>query len=128
MALIESPALVASPVVSTMKSGLLDAADFRRRAGELDRQVEEVLGSRLASRIEEALRRLDERMAREEMLRQARQRRWLDVALGVIAAIGVSGIGQIIQTGYDVRSYGALATSRRLSSGCPSWSGCWSVG
>jgi hypothetical protein len=114
VALIESPALVASPVVSAMKSGLLDAADFRRRAAELDRQVEEVLGSRLASRIEEALRRLDDRMIREEMLRQARQRRWLDVALGVIAAIGVSGIGQIIQTGYDVRSYGALAITAAI--------------
>jgi len=114
VALIESPALVASPVVSAMKSGLLDAADFRGRAAELDRQVEEVLGSRLASRIEEALRRLDDRMIREEMLRQARQRRWLDVALGVIAAIGVSGIGQIIQTGYDVRSYGALAITAAI--------------
>jgi hypothetical protein len=114
VALIESPALVASPVVSAMKSGLLDAADFRRRAADLDRQVEEVLGSRLASRIEEALRRLDDRMIREEMLRQARQRRWLDVALGVIAAIGVSGIGQIIQTGYDVRSYGALTITAAI--------------
>jgi hypothetical protein len=57
---------------------------------------------------------LDDRMIREEMLRQARQRRWLDVALGVIAAIGVSGIGQIIQTGYDVRSYGALAITAAI--------------
>jgi hypothetical protein len=114
VALIESPALVASPVVSAMKAGLLEAADFRSRAAELDRQVEEVLGSRLALRIEEALRRLDDRMVREELARQARQRRWLDVALGVIAAIGVSGIGQIIQAGYDVHANGALVITAAI--------------
>jgi hypothetical protein len=108
VALIESPALVASPVVSAMKAGLLDAADFRGRAADLDRQVEEVLGRRLSSRIDEALRRLDERVAREETARQIRQQRWLTVAGGVIAAIGVSGVGQIIQAGYDVRAVGAL--------------------
>jgi hypothetical protein len=114
VALIESPALVASPVVSAMKAGLLDAADFRGRAADLDRQVEEVLGSRLASRIDEALRRLDERVAREDTVRQVRQRRWLDITGGAIAAIGISGIGQIIQSGYDVRASGALYISAAI--------------
>lgn len=108
VALIESPALVASPVVSTMKAGLLEAAGFRQRAEELDRQVEQVLGNRLVDRIEETVRRLAQRMVTEEEERQRRQRARMDTALAVIAAVGISGLGQIIQAGYDVRDFGAL--------------------
>jgi hypothetical protein len=108
MALIESPVLVASPVVSAVKSGLLDAADFRGRAAELDRQVDGVLGSRLTARIEDALHRLNLQLTAEADARRIRQRRWVDIAGGAIAAIGISGIGQIIQAGYDVRASGAL--------------------
>lgn len=108
VALIESPGLVASPVVSAMKSALLESAGFRARARELDRQVEQVLGNRLDARIEESVRSLAQRLAHEEELLERRQRARLDTALAVIAAVGISGLGQIIQAGYDVRTLGAL--------------------
>jgi hypothetical protein len=101
VALIESPGLVASPVVSVMKAGLLQAAGFRERANELDQQVEQVLGNRLVDRIDETVRGLEEG-------RERRQRARMDTALAVVAAVGISGLGQIIQAGYDVRSLGAV--------------------
>ena len=108
VALIESPALVASPVVSAMKARLLLAAGFRERAEELDRQVDQVLGQRLVNRIAATARGLEQRLAREEEVRERRARRRMDTALAVIAAVGVSGLGQIIQSGYDVKHLGAL--------------------
>jgi hypothetical protein len=108
VALIDSPGLVASPVVSAMKAGLLEAAGFRQRAEDLDRRVEQVLGNRLVDRIEETVRGLALRLAREEEERQHRQRARMDTALAVVAAVGISGLGQIIQAGFDVREFGAV--------------------
>jgi hypothetical protein len=108
VAMIDSPGLVASPVVSAMKSGLLAAAGFRRRAEDLDRRVEHVLGNRLVDRIEETARALAQRVAREEEERERRQRARMDTALAVVAAVGISGLAQIIQAGFDVRDVGAV--------------------
>ncbi|HET8661421.1 MAG TPA: hypothetical protein VFM55_20790 [Micromonosporaceae bacterium] len=108
VALIESPGLVASPVVASTVTGLLDAAGYRQRTDDLYRRMDAVLDERLGRRIDALVRRLAEREAEAAAAAERRQRARLDTALAVIAAVGVSGIAQIIQSGFSLREIGSL--------------------
>jgi hypothetical protein len=108
--LIRSPSLVASPVAASMLALLLDWSDFGRRIRDLEVTVDEVLDERLALSIEKLARQRLEQESAEEARVQQRQRAKLDALLAVIAAIGVSGLGQILQGGYDLKGRGSLAT------------------
>ncbi|WP_225849436.1 hypothetical protein [Streptomyces sp. HPF1205] len=107
--LIRSPSLVASPVAASMLALLLDWSDFGRRIRELEVTVDEVLDERLALSIDKLTRQRLKQESAEEARVQQRQRAKLDTLLAVIAAIGVSGIGQILQGGYDLGERGSLA-------------------
>lgn len=108
--LIRSPSLVASPVAASMLALLLDWSDFGRRIRDLEVTVEEVLDERLALSIDKLARQRLEQENTAEARDQQRQRAKLDTLLAVIAAIGLSGLGQILQGGYDLGGRGALAT------------------
>jgi hypothetical protein len=106
--LIRSPSLVSSPVAASMMCLLLEWSDFGQRVAELEATVEQVLDERLAMSIEKlAHQRLEQERA-EEARTQRRQRAKLDTILAVIAAIGVSGLGQIVQGGYGIEGVHAL--------------------
>ncbi|WP_460806731.1 hypothetical protein [Micromonospora zhanjiangensis] len=108
--LIRSPALVASPLVARALSATLAASGFGQREAELTRNIDAVLDDRLEQRLELLVRRRREREAQAEQVRERRQRVWLDTMLAVIAAVGISGLGQILQAGYDLRATAALTT------------------
>ncbi|MEJ3749175.1 hypothetical protein WEI85_38670 [Actinomycetes bacterium KLBMP 9797] len=107
--LIRSPALVASPLVARTLRAMLAASGFAEREAELTRNVDAVLDDRLGQRLEVLVRRRREREAQLVQARDRRQRARLDTMLAVIAAVGVSGLGQILQAGYDLRSRDAVA-------------------
>jgi hypothetical protein len=107
--LIRSPALVASPLVARTLNAMVTASGFAEREAELARNIDAVLDDRLGRRLDSLLRRRREREAQVQLARERRQRVRLDTMLAVIAAVGVSGLGQILQAGYDLRSTAALA-------------------
>jgi hypothetical protein len=106
--LIRSPALVASPLVARALQATLDASGFGQREAELSRNIDAVLDDRLGQRLDMLVRRRREREAQETQARERRQRVWLDTVLAIIAAVSISGLGQILQAGYDLRAVGAL--------------------
>jgi hypothetical protein len=106
--LIRSPALVASPLVARTLVALLDAAGLDRREAELIRNIDAVLDERLGHWLETLVRRRQEREAEAARARERQQRIWLDTMLAVLAAVGLSGLGQIYQAGYDVRRINAV--------------------
>lgn len=106
--LIRSPALVASPLVARILRAMLAASGFAEREAELARNIDAVLDDRLGRRLETLLRQRREREAQLQQTRERRQRLRLDTMLAVIAAVGVSGLGQILQAGYDLRATAAL--------------------
>ncbi|WP_157756748.1 hypothetical protein [Plantactinospora sp. KBS50] len=108
--LIRSPALVASPLVALELRAMLAASGFEQREAELARNIESVLDDRLGQRLETLVRRRREREAELVREHERRQRVRLDTMLAIIAAVGVSGLGQILQAGYDLRATAALAT------------------
>lgn len=108
VALIESPSLLSSPVAAAILASALRAAGYPQRRAELAQRTEEVLDARLGLRIEALARRRLAREAREAARQERRRRARLDTMLAVIAAIGISGLGQIIQAGYDLRVAGAV--------------------
>jgi hypothetical protein len=108
--LIRSPSLVASPVAASMLAILLEWSDFGRRIRDLEVTVEEVLDERLGLSIEKLARQRVEQEIAEEARVQQRQRAKLDTLLAVIAAIGLSGLGQILQGGFDLGEQGSLVT------------------
>lgn len=106
--LIRSPALVASPLVNRTLRAHLEVTGFDRREAELIRNIEAVLDDRLGRRLETLVSRRREREAELAQAGERRQRARLDTMLAVIAAVGVSGLGQIYQAGYDIRQARAL--------------------
>jgi hypothetical protein len=109
MTLIRSPSLVSSPVVAETLEILLDRSNYRKNADELVFKIEEVTHEQLGLTVEKLRQQRIEQISREAMKRERQQRAKLDTMLAVIAAVGVSGLGQIFQTGYDIKSDGALA-------------------
>jgi hypothetical protein len=109
MALIRSPSLVSSPMSSETLGSLLERSGYQRRVDELVVKIDEVMHEQLGLTIEKLARRRAEKEARDEARSERRQRAKLDTMLAVIAAVGVSGLGQILQSGYEVREDGALA-------------------
>lgn len=107
-ALIESPSLVASPVAATTLAALREAAGYPRQVAELNQKIEEVLDERLGLRIDALARQRAAEEARIAARAERRRRARLDTSLAIIAAIGISGLGQIIQSGYDVKVLGAV--------------------
>jgi hypothetical protein len=106
--LIRSPALVASPLVARTLLALLDAAGFDLREAELARNIDAVLDERLRHLLDTLVRRRQEQQARDAENQERRQRAKVDTMLAVIAAAGVSGLGQIYQSGFDLRGPGSL--------------------
>jgi hypothetical protein len=89
LALIQSPSLVASPVVAATLSALLSASGFGRAAEELRVKIDEVVNEQLGIIIEKLTAK-----------RIEKQRVKTEVFLAVISAAGVSGIIQVLQAGY----------------------------
>jgi len=129
---IASPSLVTSPVIRLILDRLLDAAEFHRLRSEFVVTVEEVLGDRLGTVIAALVRRRQERDAEEAQLRQAeleraakaeaerrerearaeaereeqaerRQRQRIDTILAAVAAVGISGVIQVVQSGFELK-------------------------
>lgn len=106
--LIRSPALVASPLVARVLHATLVASGFGQREAELTRNIDAVLDDRLGRRLDILVRRRRDREAQLMQKRERRQRARLDSMLAVIAAVGISGLGQILQAGYELRRTAAL--------------------
>lgn len=107
-ALIASPSLVASPVEAATLAALLEVTNYPGRLAELHGRIDEVLDDRLGARIEALARRRQAAQMRAAARLEQRRRARLDTMLAVIAAIGISGLGQIIQAGYEIRLAGAV--------------------
>jgi len=102
LALISSPALVASPVVADQLTTMVEAAGTGRRSLDLARRAEEVLDERLGRSIETLARQraeLDENAAKRGEERRAA---WFNVLTAIVAGVGFSGIGQIFQSGFHI--------------------------
>lgn len=109
MALIRSPSLVSSPVCAAMLGLLLDRSGYHARVEEIVLKIEEVAHEQLGLAIEKLSQQRADRESREEVRTERQQRAKLDTMLAVIAAVGVSGLGQILQAGYDIQAAGAVA-------------------
>jgi hypothetical protein len=103
IALVNSPALVRSPVVAANLAAMVEAAGIRRRAEEFDRQAAEILSDRLDEIIERAARDQEDAVEKERQVAEAKHRTRMDTLLASIAAVGVSGLGQILQAGYGLQ-------------------------
>jgi hypothetical protein len=123
---VTAPSLVMSPVVRLTIDRLLAAAKFDALRGEFEGMIDKVLGDRIGALVDASVRRQQERnnallramrerqeaQEKEEAARRERQeranRRRNDVLVGGMAAIGVSGVMQIVQAGYNVRGLYAV--------------------
>lgn len=105
LALISSPALVASPVVADQLSTMVAAAGTERRSRDLARRAEEVLDERLGRSLETLARQRAERD--DEYAKQADERRakWFNVLTAIVAGVGFSGVGQIFQSGFQIQGW-----------------------
>jgi hypothetical protein len=101
IALIKSPSLVRSPVVAENLAVLDAAGGGQRREEEFKRRSDEVLSDDLQGVIDEAALRLESAEA-------AQRRGWMDTLLAVIAAVGVSGLAQLLQAGYGFHGLTSL--------------------
>ncbi|MEV4808601.1 hypothetical protein [Micromonospora avicenniae] len=129
---LTAPSLVTSPAIRVTIDRLLLAARFGELRGEFEDMVDKV-ADRAGALVEASMRRQQEwaivaaraarereerelrlRLAREEAAARQRaereriNRRRIDILLGVVAAIGLSGVMQLIQAGYDLRTFWAL--------------------
>jgi hypothetical protein len=104
---IGSPMTVRSPVVLAMMERLLEASRYGRKVGKVTEVIQEVLDDRLSANIDRLTLKRAEHEAIAEARNEQRQRAKLDTLLAVIAAIGFSGIGQILQDGYSLKAVGA---------------------
>ncbi|MET7402088.1 hypothetical protein ABZS66_52255 [Dactylosporangium sp. NPDC005572] len=108
IATIESPSLVAAPGAAAIVSAFLDASKFAARARDLNAKIDQVLEERLQLLIGQlAARRAEQEAVAEARLERSRRAR-LDTMLAIIAAVGVSGLAQIVQNGYDIKHVPAL--------------------
>jgi hypothetical protein len=105
LALIVSPALVSSPVVAEQLVTMVEAAGTPRRAVDLSRRAEEVLDERLGRSIETLARQRAELEAADNRRSEERQRARLNAILAIVAAVGFSGLGQIVQAGYEWKGW-----------------------
>ena len=105
LALVVSPALVSSPVVAEQLVTMVEAAGTSRRAVDLGRRAEEVLDERLGRGIETLARQRAELEAAEKQRAEERQRARLNAILAIVAAVGFSGLGQIVQSGYEWKGW-----------------------
>ncbi|MEU4679387.1 hypothetical protein [Micromonospora sp. NPDC023737] len=129
---LTAPSLVTSPAIRVTIDRLLLAARFGELRAEFEDMVDKV-AERAGALVEASMRRQQEwaivaaRAAREREERELRlrlsreeaaarrhaerervNRRRIDILLGVVAAIGLSGVMQLIQAGYDLRTVWAL--------------------
>jgi hypothetical protein len=106
--LIRSPALVRSPMVAADLAAMVEAAGVRRRAEEFDQRAREVLSDRLDEIIERLANEREEAEAEAQHEAEGRHRVRMDTLLAIIAAVGVSGLGQILQAGYGLSGRSSL--------------------
>lgn len=131
---LTAPSLVTSPAIRVTIDRLLVAARFRELRAEFEDMVDKVLADRVGTLVEASMRRQQEwalaaaraarereereqrtRLAREEAAARRRaerervNRRRIDILLGVAAAVGLSGVMQLIQAGYDLHDLWALS-------------------
>jgi hypothetical protein len=100
--LIQSPALVRSPMVAADLAAMVEAAGVKRRADEFDDRAQEVLSDRLDEIIERLAKDREEAESEARHKAENRHRTRMDTLLAIIAAVGVSGLGQILQAGYGL--------------------------
>lgn len=101
LALVNSPALVGSPVDAETVARFLAAAGFERVRDDFNAKVDQVLGDRL--------RRADAAAEQSREHRNRRQRARLNTLLAVITAAGVSGLAQVLQQGFDWKGAASVA-------------------
>ncbi|KAF4407052.1 hypothetical protein [Streptomyces lycii] len=107
MALIRSPSLVSSPVEAQILERLLEESGYSARVRELVRTMDEVAHEQLGPVIEKIAAQRAGQEDRADARAERRQRAKLDSLLAVIAAVGISGLGQILQSGYAVEATGS---------------------
>ncbi|TYB94883.1 hypothetical protein FXF53_26540 [Micromonospora sp. WP24] len=131
---LTAPSLVTSPAIRVTIDRLLVAARFGELRAEFEDMVDKVLADRVGALVEASMRRQQEwalaaaRAAREREEEELRVRRFreeaaarrraerervnrrrIDILLGVAAAVGLSGVMQLIQAGYDLHDLWALS-------------------
>ena len=99
MMLIASPSLVTSPLMRATLDAFLEAAGVWKRHDAFIRVADGVLENRLEELVTSRVRRHEEQQ-------QARIRRTIEVLLFFIAAIGISGLLSMIQSGWDIERHG----------------------
>jgi hypothetical protein len=105
LALISSPALVASPVVAEQLTTMVEAAGTERRSRDFARRAEEVLDERLGRSIETLARQRAELDKKASERSDERRAAWFNVLTAIVAGVGFSGVGQIFQSGFQIQGW-----------------------
>jgi hypothetical protein len=104
---IEAPTLVTSGIMRTTLDRLLDAAKFHRLRDEFIGMSDAVLG-RLGTLLDESARRLEEQRAEHTRKAEKAHERRVEALATFIAAVGLSGLAEILQAGYHWTGHEAL--------------------
>ncbi|RKR90326.1 hypothetical protein BDK92_4696 [Micromonospora pisi] len=122
---VTAPSLVMSPVARSTIDQLLVAAKFDALRSDFEGMIDNVLGDRIGALVDASVRRQRERndararaqqerdaaaASAERELQQRRERatrHWQDVLSIATATVGISGLMQIIQAGYQVQRLSA---------------------
>ncbi len=100
IALFNSPYLTASPVLSNFLRLVLERGGFQYKVAELNAMLEDISKDQLGAAIEKLTKQREEQEALAvERERRARQGK-MEVFLGVIATMGISGVVQVLQVGF----------------------------
>ncbi|MEE1763022.1 hypothetical protein [Streptomyces sp. SP18BB07] len=93
--LLSSPALVSSPHAADALQSLLQMSGFYRKVDKFFRGIERLSHERLGGTIE----KLAQQQAEQEKAKQAAK---VSAILAIIAALGIAGLGEILQTGFGM--------------------------
>jgi hypothetical protein len=105
---ITAPSLVTSPVLRGAVDHLLEAAGFPQARADFVATVDDVVGDRAWTLIDASVRRRQELAEEARRTAEARNRRRMDILLAAVAAIGVSGLLSIVQSGYQITRWWSL--------------------
>ncbi|SFK32861.1 hypothetical protein [Streptomyces pini] len=108
LSLIRSPSLLSSPVIARFLALLLRSSGYPERVEELMNRIQEVAHEQLDVVVDKITAQRRAQEDRDEARQERRRRARMDTMLAVVAAIGVSGLGQIVQSGYGVEGLWSL--------------------
>lgn len=103
MLFIESPTIVASPALRIDLSTVLRSNRYDLLRDGFERAVRDVLGTRLQPLLEVCHRRIASLQESRQAARERRTERMAQVLGVILAVVGLSGLVQVAQAGFDLR-------------------------